>query len=458
MDDLTYALEPESGVPLYEQLYRFIARDITQGRLQGGIRLPSRRALSRHMGISEQTVNNALDLLKAEGFLRSESRRGCFVEELLPLAQTRSFPSSVRQKEVSEPVYDFSPQATDVQLFPAKTWSRLIRETLIMEPELLNKGDAKGEYSLRTALSSFLYQYRGVRCGADNLIIGSGVDHLIGTLGMLLERPTLVACEDPGYPEAARALERLGHIPLHLEMDEQGIKPSMLLQSGANLAYLTPAHQFPTGQSMPAARRTELLTWAEEGGERYLIEDDYDSEFRYASRPLPALQGMGGGERTVYIGTFSRSLAPGIRIAYMALPPGLKKRYDALGLRSGDSVSRFEQGAMARLVSEGHYTRHLRRACNVYRKRCQALYGQLAQIPGVSIKGHEAGLHFTIGIVGKSEEELIASADSMGIPLRGLSSYCRYAELPPALVMGFGGIRDDQVDDAATALRKAWKV
>ncbi len=458
MKDLTYPLDRDSGVPLYEQLYRFISRDIAQGRLAGGAQIPSRRELSRHLGISEQTVSVAYDLLKAEGFLYAQPRRGLFIEEIqpLPVPPTAPRPAKSEQSPLA-PRFDFSPQAADIRLFPQQTWARLVRETLVRQPELLSKGPAKGEKSLREALSGFLYQYRGVRCEPENMIIGSGVEQLMGIIGAILEKPSKIGFEDPGYIEAARAVQRLGHTAHPLILDEQGILPDAVEQSGVKAVYVTPAHQFPTGVSMPAGRRTELLHWAQEKEGRYILEDDYDSEFRYASRPLPALQAM-GGDRTVYISTFSRTLAPGIRIAYMALPEKLTKKYEALGLRSGDSVSRFEQRAMARLVSEGHYARHLRRAGAVYRKRCEALCGRLARIPESRISGQEAGLHFLFGIDGKSEEELINEAGRAGIPLRGLSSYCRKASLPPALVIGFAGIADEEISDAVTLLRRAWDV
>jgi GntR family transcriptional regulator/MocR family aminotransferase len=458
MDNLTFALHPQGDIAMYEQLYRQIVAEMMQGRLRSGMRMPSRRALSRHLGISEQTVNTAFDLLISEGYLRAEPRRGLFVEELLPLSQPTAQKEEMETKPLAEPAFDFSPQGADIHLFPYKTWARLIRETLYTQPELLSKGEAKGEFSLRASLCSFLYQYRGVQSRARDMVIGSGVDHLLGVLSAILPTNSIIACEDPGYREAARAFERAGHTALPIGMDEQGVSADSLEECIADLAYLTPAHQFPLGLSMPAGRRTELLHWAEEKDGRFLIEDDYDSEFRYLSRPLPALKGMGDGNRTVYIGTFSRSLAPGIRIAYMILPGELTGRYESAGLRSGDAVSRFEQRAMARFVGEGHYAHHLRRAGNVYLKRCRSLCGLLAEIPGSFIKGQEAGLHFLFGIHGKSEEELIIKAEQAAIPLKGLSSYCRLSRLEAALVLGFAGIREDQVPPAVSALRTAWAI
>ncbi len=458
MRELTLSLDETLKLPLYEQLYRQLSREIIAGRLPSGARLPSRRGLSRHLGISEQTVGTAYDLLKAEGFLVSQPRRGLFVAGIKPLpAQALPQPSGAGQPRPPAPVYDFSPQGADTRLFPTKTWIKLLRDSLMDHPELLGKGEARGEASLREALAAFLYQYRAVRCEPGQIIIGSGVDQLLGILGQLFPPGCSVALEDPGYPEAAGALRRQGHVPLPIPLDEQGPQMEALRASGAALLYITPSHQFPTGLSMPAGRRTALLHWAAEG-ERYLIEDDYDSEFRYASRPLPALQGMDGGQKVIYIGTFSRSLAPGLRAAYMALPRPLLERYEALRLRSGDTVSRFEQHALAELIRQGHYARHLRRAAGVYQKRCQKLCALLLQIPGAAIRGEDAGLHFLFSIEGRSEKELIAKARQAGIPLRGLSAYSVRAPEPQALVLGFAGLLDEELKEAVRSLREIWGV
>lgn len=454
--DLTFALDETSSLPLYQQLYLRLVDEITAGRLSAGARLPSRRVLASHLGISQQTVLNASDLLLSEGYVHTKARQGLYVADILPMSPVRAArPRPLPQKK-KEPRFDFSTQGADIRLFPYQIWARLIREVLYQEPWLMSKGDARGEGSLREALGDFLYQYRGAHCQAEDVVIGSGVDQLLGVLGQLIEKKQLVACEDPGYPEAALAFLRAGHKVAHLPLDEQGMQMDALAASGASLAYLTPAHQFPTGISMPAGRRSEMLRWAQAREGRYLIEDDYDSEFRYQSRPLPALQGMDGGRRTIYIGTFSRSLAPGIRVAYMALPPDLSARYQALGLRSGDAVSRFEQRALARLVAEGHYSRHLRRAGSAYQRRIAQLSQALEQLPGLRLRGQQAGLHFLLEVAGQTEEELIQKAADAGIPLRGLSEFCQQAILPPALVLGFAGLSDEQVAPAALALQTAW--
>ncbi|NLX83870.1 MAG: PLP-dependent aminotransferase family protein [Clostridiales bacterium] len=458
MSDLTPSLDPGSPLPLYEQLYRSISRDIIMGRIQGGTRLPSRRALSRHLGISEQTISNAYALLKAEGFISAKARSGLFVERMLPLTEAPVHPAPHKEKDEALIRFDLLPQSTDISLFPRKLWARLMREALLDEPDLMKRGDPRGEHSLRAALCAFLYQFRGVQTTFEQMVIASGVDQLLLAICALFNRPLRIACEDPGYTEAARVIRRAGHTPVPLPLDEHGIRIDTLMKEDVDLVYITPAHQFPTGISMPASRRAELLHWAQERTGRYLIEDDYDSEFRYATRPLPALQSLDATGKVIYLSTFSRSLAPGLRIAYMALPKELSEAYTKTGLRSGETVTRFEQHTMARFIQEGHYTRHLRRAGNRYQKRCEQLCALLSQIPGSFLSGQEAGLHFLFGIKGRTEKDLLQKAADRHIPLQGLQGFCQDVHLMPALVMGFGGLEDEQVEEAVALLRMAWSV
>lgn len=455
MHDLTPNLDPTSPVPQYEQLYRHLSREILSGRLPGGTRLPSRRALSRHLGVSEMTIHSAYDLLQAEGFLTSKERVGLFVEDILPLPLLPERALTSPAQGTQAPLYDFSPQSTDISLFPHALFAKLVREELLDNPDLMNRGDPRGEIGLRAALCQFLYQFRGVHCKQEQLVIASGVDQLLQTVSSLIGEKRKIAVEDPGYPEAARVFQRAGHTVIPLSLDEYGLNPEALENSGADLAYLTPAHQFPTGVSLPASRRSELLGWANRKDGRFLIEDDYDSEFRYASRPLPALQSLDGRGKVVYLSTFSRSLAPGLRVAYMALPEALNLRFDREHLRCGETVSRYEQSAMGRLVGEGHYIRHLRRAGAAYQKRAAVVCGLLSGIAGSFIKGQEAGLHFLFGMKGMDENEVVEQGRRAGIPLSGLGKYAMKAKTEPALVLGFGGLKDGTLDEAVRALRAA---
>ncbi len=462
MTEITCGLRQGGPVPLYEQLYRHIAGEIQAGRLAAGARLPSKRALGAHLRVSVCTVETAYGMLLDEGYIRTEARRGYYVCRLTPLPAVPAGgppPRKAAAKPGPPPAekYDFSTSSTDASIFPYKTWVKLFRETLYARPELLLRGDAQGDDELREALSLFLYEYRGVRCPADRLVVGAGVDYLLSILLSLFPRGTAVAAEDPGYQGIYRVGERQGVRVLPVPDDGGGMDVAALERSGAGAAYVTPSHQFPLGTSMPIGRRTRLLSWAAEAPGRWVIEDDYDSEFRYSARTLPAMQGLGDGSRTVYIGTFSRSLAPSMRVAYMALPPDLALGYAKTFIKCGDTVSRFEQQTLAAFIGGGYYGRHLRRARNVYESRCKALCGSLCRIPGTSVRGQEAGLHFLLTVPSLGEEQLVGKAAGRGIRLRGLSEFCREAEpLDSTLVIGYAGLKDSLVAEAAGELRAAW--
>lgn len=451
----------QHGEPLYVQIYRHVAQEIASGSLKTGDRLPGKRALCAHLKVSLSTVENAYALLVAEGYLRAEDRRGFFVEPVLPLARRDLPPPEPATRAASAPTtrYDLSTSSVDTGAFPYLTWSRLMRETLRNHRELLANGDPAGESELREALSDFLYRRRGVRCDPEQIVVGAGVDYLLTQLMYLLPKDARLAMEDPGYQGAARVARLHHRTALPVPVDAQGMAVEALARSAADIAYVTPSHQFPMGVTMPIGRRTQLLHWAQGAPGRYIIEDDYDSEFRHLLRPVPAIAGLHDGGRVIYLGTFSRSLAPSLRIAYMVLPQALRREFRALQPSGGCTVSRFEQQTLARFVSEGHYARHLRKMGIVYARRCAALCEALLVVPGARIQGEEAGLHFLLTIEGKTEAQLVERAAQSGIPLRGLSAYCAHTKPDPAtVVVGYAGLPDDQVEGAVQALRQAWRL
>ncbi len=458
--ELTPRLEPEDALPLYQQLYRYIADEIAAGRIPEATRLPSRRALSAHLKISGSTVDNAYALLSQEGYVQPEAKRGYFVQALLPLPAAPRLPPAAREKTPpQEPAFDFSTSATDAQLFPFATWSKLHRETLQQGHGLLRRGDPRGDWELRQALSDFLYQYRGARAEPERVVVGAGADYLLGVLLQLLPPGTPIAAEDPGYGGLWRACQRLGLPLVPLPGKEGTLNASQLEESGCPICYVTPSHQFPLGTAMPIGGRSQLLHWTARRPGRFVIEDDYHSEFRHFQRPLPALQGLSGEDRVAYIGTFSRSLAPSMRLAYMILPEELMAPYRRGHHRCGDTVSRFEQQTLARFISEGYYQRHLRRAGNAYAKRLARFSQLLLQIPGARVSGQEAGLHFLLTVPALTEADLVGRAQQAGIQLRGLSEYALKAKVQPStVVMGFAGLRDSELEQAVAALRDAWGV
>ena len=325
--------------PLYDQLYRYIVSQIRTGQMREGEKMPSKRRLAQHLGVSLTTVERSYGILTAEGYLESLPRSGYRVARVLSLPEVQApavLPPAEKREELDQ---SFSTSAVDTSVFPYAMWARLNKEAVYENPDLLQRGDGQGDWPLRQTLAGFLHQYRGVNCTPEQVVLGAGVEGLMWVLLQLLPG-AMFGLEDPGYASLHRLLDNLNwpHVPV--PVDGKGMSVEALAVSGANVAYVTPSHQFPLGVTTPMSRRGELLEWAYGAPGRYLIEDDYDSEFRYASRPIPAMQGLDRGERVIYVGTFSRTVAPSIRMAYLILPPALQEVYRAKFGHAAATVSR----------------------------------------------------------------------------------------------------------------------
>ncbi len=467
MVHLTTALDAASGVPLYEQLYQSLAQEMRTGALAAGTRMPGKRRLAAELSVSVNTVDAAYQMLAAEGYLESRERSGFYVQEYLalpvrPAGAPEPQPLNLPEPPPAPPVrYDLSTRGVDPGLFPFRTWARLQKELLYSSPQLLTHGEAQGDPALRQALAEYLSEYRGVQCGAHQIVVGAGLEYLLGLLAPLL--PGTAAVETPGYPRARQVLENNGVRCCCLPVDADGLSLAALNRSEAAVCYVTPSHQFPTGVTMPAGRRAELLHWAaRRPGERYIIEDDYDSEFRFDTRPLPSLQGMAGADGpVVYLSTCSRSLAPSIRIAYMVLPehllPAWREKYR---LYSG-TVSRFEQQTLARFITEGYFTRHLARERVAYKARRDALAAALnaAFAPGeLTLAGLHTGLHLLAKLKDPPPDAALRrAAEAQGIRLGLLSDYDLTGNAPSAgtLVLGYGSLADEACASVGEALKKA---
>ena len=469
MVHLTTALEPGSGVPLYEQLYRSLAGEMRTGALPAGTRMPGKRRLAAELSVSVNTVDTAYQMLAAEGYLAARERSGFYVQEYLALPQVGADargPSpapAVPEPAAPEPPvrYDLSTRGVDPGLFPFRTWARLQKELLYSSPELLTNGDAQGDLALRQALADYLAEYRGVQCGAHQVVVGAGLEYLLGLLAPLLHGTAAV--ETPGYPRALQVLENTGMRCCCLPVDEGGLSLDALDRSGAAVCYVTPSHQFPTGVTMPAGRRAELLHWAaRRPGQRYIIEDDYDSEFRFDTRPLPSLHGMAGADGpVVYLSTCSRSLAPGIRIAYMVLPEHLLPAWHAKYRLYSGTVSRFEQQTLARFITGGYFTRHLARERVAYKARRDALTAALtaAFAPGeLTLTGLHTGLHLLAHLRNAPPDAALhAAARAQGVRLSLLSDYDLTGSgstAPGTFVLGYGSLADDACPSVGETLKK----
>ena len=465
MVHLTTALDPSSSVPLYEQLYHSLAGEMRSGTLSAGVRMPGKRRLAAELSVSVNTVDAAYQMLAAEGYLESRERSGFYVQEYLALP---SRPAGLPQPPAppvpppAPPVrYDLSTRGVDPGLFPFRTWARLQKELLYSAPELLTPGDARGDAALRQALAGYLAEYRGVQCDPEQLVVGAGLEYLLGLLAPLLPGPAAV--ETPGYPRARQVLENNGVPCRCLPVDADGLSLAALSASDAAVCYVTPSHQFPTGVTMPAGRRAELLHWAARApGRRYIIEDDYDSEFRFDTRPLPSLQGMAGADGpVVYLSTCSRSLAPGIRIAYMVLPRQLLGAWQAKYRLYSGTVGRFEQQTLARFITGGYFTRHLARERTAYKARRDALVAALRTsfaLEELTLAGLHTGLHLLAQLKDPPPDAALrAAARQYGVRCSLLSDYDLTGTAHSAagtLVLGYGSLPDADCAAAGERLKK----
>lgn len=447
----------QGDAPLYDQLYRHIVTLIRSGELAEKEKLPSRRRLAEHLGVSLTTVERAYGILAAEGYLEALPRKGYVVAHSLmaagELPDRRERPAF--REEESGPELDecFSTSAVDTSVFPFSTWARLSREAVYENPGLLQRGNGQGDWGLRAALCDFLHQYRGVRCLPEQVVVTAGMEGAMWILCQMLHGYRF-GLEDPGYTPLRRLMGNLELPWVPVRMDGKGILVDELERAGIHVAYVTPSHQFPLGVTTPMSRRGELLNWAGAGPGRYIIEDDYDSEFRYASRPIPAMQGMDTEGRVIYVGTFSRTIAPSVRVAYLILPPGLVEDYRSRFGRASATVSRFEQETLRRFLVSGAYGRHLRRAGHLYRRRRDALVKALEGWG--EIRGADAGLHLLFTLPGREERELVERAARAGCRVRGLEEFCVGEDpLPGTLVLGFAGLPEERAEEAVEKLKRA---
>lgn len=464
---LTYHLDPHSKTPLYEQLYRAVRTDIMSGTLAGGTRLPSKRQLAANLRVSQITVETAYGQLLAEGYIVSEPRRGYFVQKQLTVPAQTQAPKAAAPHTHAAPAddckYDFRTNIVDTECFPFATWARLSRSVLSeYSDRLLRATDPCGAAELREQIARYLYDFRGINISPDNILVGAGSEYLMHLVIQLLGRDRVYALENPGYRKLYQIFDVSGVAVRPLPLDKSGLRADALAASDASVVYLTPSHHFPLGTVMPAARRMEILRWASAAPDRYIIEDDYDSEFRYASRPIPALGEMDRAGRVVYVNTFAKSLSPALRIGYLVLPDALMARYRERFSLYSSTVPSFDQHTLAAFMRTGGFERHISRSRKVYQARRDALMAaldrELADLPH-EVSRSEAGLHLLLHMRnGMLERELIERARAVGVRVYGLSAYYTPPVKPPkaTLVLGYAGLTERQIDEAAALLRQAW--
>ena len=467
MYELTINLQSGAKAPLYEQIYAYIKCEIQEGHIKSGEKLPSTRALSRHLEVSRSTVELAYEQLLSEGYVEAEPYRGYFVsqiEGLYHFEQKERAHTEKEQKKKRAYLYDFTPNGVDLKSFPYNAWRKLSKECLTDDrAELFRLGHPQGEYGLRNAICSYLHQARGVNCRPEQVIVGAGSDYLLMLLLMIIGSRHRIALENPTYRQAYRLFANSECEVCTVDMDGRGMEVDKLRESGADIAFVMPSHQYPLGSVMPIRRRMELLKWADEKPGRYIIEDDYDSEFRYKGKPIPALQGYDSRGRVIYTGTFSKSIAPAIRMSYIVLPPDILALYKKRCGFLSSTVSRVDQLILQKFIEEGYYERHLNKTRALYKSRHDTLLGCLREMKGdFTVSGENAGvhllLHFTGGV---SEKEMIGRAAEHGVKVYGLSEYCVENKKETegdetVILLGYANMGEEKICRAVRLLEKAW--
>jgi len=429
---LTYNLKKEKGAPLYYLLYKYIKADIESGKIKGGEKLPSKRRLAEDLGISAVTVENAYYQLLAEGYIYSLSRSGYYAERDVEKKQPSSPPAERSAKKADEKSGNKDSLRYEADSFPFSVWARLMRETLLEGNSLLSPAENKGDSELRTAISAFLYRGKGINAPAENIIIGAGTEYIYSLLVQLFGADKIFGVEDPGYKKTSAVYGANGAECVYLPLDKQGVCVSAATEKMVDILHITPTHNYPTGIITPIGRRREILNWAEEKDGRFIIEDDYDSEFRFAGKPIPTLRSISARGKVIYINTFSKSLTPSMRISYMLLPDPLLKMYEEkLGFYAC-AVPVFEQRTLAKFIERGYFERHLSRMRTIYKKRREEIISAIAALKNrdkFTIIPADTGLHFLLKAeTKKTDGELKEAAARLKQEILCLSDYSRLGE------------------------------
>ena len=509
--DLSFPLTPGDGRHLYQQIYEYIRDEIRTGRLAAGEKLPATRQLAANLQVARTTAELAYAQLEEEGYLVIRRGSGAYVSEISNIPEvTQEYgkePEGVLGNEKGKDpapeareddsaaddfegagLIDFSPRTIDMSMFPYATWRRILRGILTGDrSDLFRRGDPKGDRSLRATIAHYLHLSRGCVCDPEQVIIGAGNDYLLMVLSILLRGDDAggalrIAMERYTYLRAAYVLQAEGYEIAEIESDAGGIVvrggKNSLEASGCRLVYTMPARQFPTGVVMPYPRRAELLAWARADGQRYIIEDDYDSEFKYRGRPVPSLQSTDRNGQVIYIGTFSKSIAPAIRVSYLILPRRLLPAFERRAGFLSCTVPRLDQAVLNEFIRDGYFERYLNRMRNRYKTKHDCMLELLSPFEKrFTVTGQGSGLHLVLkqepeGVhtVAEWEQVLTARAKEKGALVYPMEEQRLWnsgtadqnptenKNKPAGILLGYAALSEDEMQKGIEELTAAWGI
>ncbi|WP_391201638.1 PLP-dependent aminotransferase family protein [Psychrobacillus sp. L4] len=446
--------------PKYKQIYHSIRSLIENKELHSDTKLPSIRQLAEILHVSRNTTLVAYEQLLAEGYIRSEQKRGYFVEAFETI--DIHIPTLHAEKYITEENnirVDFRAGSVDQHAFPLKAWRQCVNEVL-KEDIVYMYGEQQGDSLLREKIANYLLQSRGIRTSADSIVIGSSTQQLLMHLCIILKKEySSIAVENPGYDGARIVFQLFGFQVNPIDVIEKGLCMKQFEQTDSKLVYITPSHQFPTGVTLPIAERLQLLKWANSQN-GYIIEDDYDSEFRYQQQPIPALLSIQQDSRVIYISTFSKAFLPSIRLSYMVLPSELLDQYKQHFATFEQTASSIHQRTMARFMERGHWDSHIRKMRATYKRKIQTLVTSLQLAFGKTIRiiGSHSGLYILIQLQNSvGEKTLIQQALEQGVKVYP-TSHLYIGNKPDVsmLKLGFSNLSIEDIQLGVQLLKKAW--
>ena len=457
-------MQRESGQFIYRQLYSQLKEDILAFKYESHEKLPSKRDMSQHLNISVNSVKAAYEQLLAEGYIYTEERKGYFIEPLekLIIDPNAQISLNVQEQQIEDAYdYSFSHMSTDISAFPVEVWTKLVKRVFEnYDHELSSIPQIKGPIELRQSIAKLVSYQRGIQCHSEQIVIGSGTNILLTKLIQLLPDEIKIAVENPGYSRFRTLIRQTTAQLKPIALDHKGISIEAIKQAQPDATIVTPSHQFPMGIIMPVSRSIDLLNWASQT-QSYIIEDDYDSEFKYETDNIPSLFSFDKNERVIYLGTFSKTLMPGLRMSYMILPINLVKQFDHYNLNMIPDFSTIHALTLNLMIKEGYYEKYVKKMHQIYGKKRETLITHLSNTftNNIRIKDTRAGLHFIVEVITPfSYQEIESRAKEMKLELYTLNRFSVKAleknSSYKTLIIGFSKIKQEQIPQAVQRLKE----